>query len=82
MTDSRSRATTEGVAEAWVYWLDQHPVSVPELIHDAVTKAVTSWLNQHSEDLIDAIARRHGPLPAPTDISGQPPTNPARSNRP
>lgn len=79
MTDSRSRATTEGVAEAWGWWLSQHDVSVPELISDAVTKAVTAWLDQHGDDLINAIARQHTPLLAPTDISGQPSTNPTRS---
>lgn len=73
MADSRSRATTEGVAEAWDWWLSQHDVSVPELIYDAVTKAVTSWLNTHEDDLIDAIARQHTPPLVPTGIPGQPP---------
>jgi len=36
--------TREGVEEAWVYWLSQHPISVPETIEAAVKTAVNQWL--------------------------------------
>lgn len=68
MTD-RARATTEGVAEAWAFWLDQHPVSVPELIQDAVTKAVTAWLDKHGHELLRQMAE-----PAPNTSTSTPGT--------
>lgn len=51
-----ARATTEGVAEAWTYWLNQHPISVPELIERAVEKAVDVWMDANADKLITAIA--------------------------
>lgn len=40
-----------GVAEAWDFWLSQHDISVPEIIKDAVRKSMSSWLDDHADDL-------------------------------
>ncbi len=64
---SKDEATAAGVAEAWVYWIEQHPIGVPELITKAVGNAFDTWLRAHSDDLINAIAeavaRRQVPRP-------------------
>jgi hypothetical protein len=53
---SRASDVAKGVEDAWSCWLYDHPVSVPEIIEDAVAKAVTDWIDQHSQELIEAIA--------------------------
>lgn len=45
-------ATRKGVADAWDFWFSQHPVSVPELIHEAVTASVREWLDRHGSSLL------------------------------
>ncbi|WP_148062105.1 hypothetical protein [Micromonospora aurantiaca] len=50
MTD-KVDATKAGVADSWDHWLEQHPVSVGELIQGAVKAAVNEWLNRHGEAL-------------------------------
>lgn len=53
-------ATAKGVADSWDFWLEQHPVSVPEIIEEAVEKAFTKWLDAHADEIVAAIAKRHG----------------------
>lgn len=78
MTTDRYKATTEGVRDAWDFWLSQHDVSVPETIAFAVKNAVNEWLNRHGDDLFreaiaDALRRAELPsraVPQPsTDFS-------------
>lgn len=50
----RHDSVKDGVADAWIGWLHQHDVSVPETIRAAVKDAVTEWLNQHGDVVITA----------------------------
>lgn len=56
MTDN-DEAVKAGVSDAWDYWLTQHDVSVPEIIHEAVKDAVTRWLDAHGEDVLKTALR-------------------------
>ena len=56
-------ATRQGVKDAWDFWFSQHPVSVPEIIQDAVKVAVREWLDEHSAEILEAISRRVPPTP-------------------
>lgn len=53
---TKESAARQGVSDAWDFWLSQHPISVPELIKDAVKEAVTEWLDRHGRDLFDGPA--------------------------
>ncbi len=55
---TRQSTTRTGVYEAWTWWLDNHDISVPEIIEDAIEAAVKRWLDQHQDELIAAIAER------------------------
>jgi hypothetical protein len=44
-------ATRLGVRDAWDFWLDQHPISVPEIIQLAAREAVADWLDVHGKDV-------------------------------
>jgi len=70
---SKGDATAEGVAGAWSDWLNEHPVSIPELITKALGTAFSVWLDDHTDDLIDAIADAAQPVGArttPPDTAG------------
>jgi hypothetical protein len=54
---AKQQGISEGVRDAWDFWLSQHDVSVPEIIHGAVESAVALWLNWNTEQVIAAIAR-------------------------
>jgi hypothetical protein len=41
---NKHEIAAEGVRDAWDFWLSQHPVSVPEIIAEAVGRAFTAWL--------------------------------------
>lgn len=49
-------ATERGVGHAFACWLEQHPISVPEIIEIAATKAIAQWLDNNEERLIAAIS--------------------------
>lgn len=50
---------TKGVADSWDFWLSQHDYSVPDRIEDAVKSAFSRWLDDHTAELIAAIADRN-----------------------
>jgi hypothetical protein len=56
MTEKNIKAVTQGVTDAWDFWLSQHDVSVPDRIEAAVGDAFKAWLDQHTAELIAAIA--------------------------
>lgn len=56
MTDN-DEAVKAGISDAWDYWLSQHDVSVPEIIHDAAKDAVTRWLDANGEEVFKAAFR-------------------------
>lgn len=60
--EENERDTADGVREAWEFWLDQHPHSVPEIIESAIKKAFSEWLEQNRGDVLAAIAKEahHG----------------------
>jgi hypothetical protein len=68
---SKHDATKEGVADAFAGWLYMHDVSVPDTIHDAISKEFRTWLSTHSDELTHAIAveiaKRHRPNTDTTD---------------
>ncbi|MBQ1060047.1 hypothetical protein [Micromonospora sp. C41] len=62
MTTIRPEQIREGVGEAFGFWLSQHDVTVPTVIEDAAERAITNWLNAHTEELIEAIAAKLRPI--------------------
>ena len=57
-TSDKENATKKGVESAWDFWLGQHDYSVPATIEAAIVKAFSEWLEDHTEDLIEAIATK------------------------
>ena len=57
-TTTKKSAVVEGIDKAWSFYLYDHPISVPQTIEDAVTKAFAEWLDDHSDELIEAIATK------------------------
>lgn len=51
---SKESAAQAGAREAWDFWLDQQPFTVSDLIKDAVSGAVSRWLDQHKAEIIAA----------------------------
>lgn len=56
---TKSGLALDAIGGAWAFWLEQHPVSVGEIIEQAVTKGVEKWLNAHEEEIVDAIAKQY-----------------------
>jgi hypothetical protein len=52
------QTTHAGIEAAWLHWLEQHDVSVPLILQNAVEAAVKRWLDQHHDELVAAIAHR------------------------
>jgi hypothetical protein len=45
-----------GVADAFDFWLSQHPISFLENVQDAVKEAMTEWLKRGGDDTVhDAV---------------------------
>ena len=57
MADEKAKQAAEAIENAWVFWLSQHDVSVPETIEAAVQKAFSRWLNENKGEIIAAIAK-------------------------
>lgn len=53
---TKEDAASDGIERAWDFWLSQHPISVPEIIQEAVEKVVRRWLDDHSDEIIAAVA--------------------------
>lgn len=45
-----------GVREAMEYWLSQHPISMGEILAESFSRAVRVWLDEHHDEVIEAIA--------------------------
>lgn len=43
--------TKEGVQDAFYAWLQEHPVSIGDIITDAVKVAVKEWMDDHPDAL-------------------------------
>lgn len=57
------KAITEGIAETFSGWLWCREVTTCDLIESGIAKSFDAWLNMHSDELIEAIAKqvaRHG----------------------
>ena len=52
----KQESIQKGVADAFDFWLSQHPISFPEIIGDSMKKAFSEWLEAHSEEIIERIA--------------------------
>ena len=68
MTDRHAQAS-EAIRDSWDFWLSQHPVSLGDMITDAVKAATGEWLASNADELLDRIARAganrippHGPV--------------------
>lgn len=57
--DSLDKATREGIEAAWSFRLSHLPFNV--VIMTAIQRSLDSWLEQHSQEIIDAIAKQHDP---------------------
>jgi hypothetical protein len=57
-TDKNLAATTEGVRDAWDFWLSERSaITLPSIIESAIRAEVGAWLDAHSDDVIAAIAK-------------------------
>lgn len=52
----REGSVAHGVESAMDFWLSQHPISMGDMIVEAVEKAFRSWLDSNSEELMNRIA--------------------------
>lgn len=72
MSEHHARAT-EAIRDAWGFWLHQHPVSLGDIISDAVKTAVAEWLTSNTDELLNRIAAeaaKRVPPPAPPASGG------------
>ena len=64
------KSVIEGVDRAVSFWLYDHPVSFPPMVSEAITAAVTGWLDEHSKEIIEAIAKKGVEAqPKPSSVS-------------
>jgi hypothetical protein len=56
MTD-RHEAIKEGVQNSMDFWFSQHPISMGELIQNAVKEAFGAWLDVNAVDVLEAIEK-------------------------
>jgi hypothetical protein len=52
----REDVTHEAIRDAWDFWLSQHDVSVPLIIEQAIKSAVMTWLEEHTDELLNRVA--------------------------
>jgi hypothetical protein len=64
---TRLNSVSKGVSDAWDFWLSQHDISVPEIIELAVNQAVAAWFDDHTDELIEAIAKHARILVLPAE---------------
>jgi hypothetical protein len=50
--------TAKGVESAFDFWLSQHDISVPQMFEEAIERAVTNWLGDNEDQIIEAIATK------------------------
>jgi hypothetical protein len=55
MTDRHAQAS-EAIRDSWDFWLSQHPVSLGDIITDAVKDATAKWLGSNTDELLNRIA--------------------------
>lgn len=55
---TKDEATMLGVRNAWDFWLSDRPISTWQCMVDGVEAAFKAWLNEHTLELIEAIADR------------------------
>ncbi len=71
MSDRDAQAS-EAIRDAWGFWLSRHPVSLGDIITDAVKAAAAEWLASNTHELLNRIAAAVAnriPPPAPADGS-------------
>lgn len=54
----KSGSIEKGIAEAFDYWLGQHPITTPECLESGIQKAFAAWLNVHEDEIIERIAEK------------------------
>lgn len=67
---NRSAQASEAIRDFWDFWLSQHPVSLGDIITDAVKTATGDWLAAHKDELLERIAggvTKGVPVPTPID---------------
>ena len=47
-----------GICDAFDFWLTQHPISMGDMMMEALEKAFTKYLESHSDEIISAIAKQ------------------------
>jgi hypothetical protein len=48
---AKEDATAQGIARAFADWLEMHPVTVADVMEDAIKKAAKEWLDRNGPDL-------------------------------
>ena len=46
----------KGVSDAMSYWLNDHPVSMADILTEAIEKAVSKWLDANEDELLTKVA--------------------------
>jgi hypothetical protein len=52
----------KGVYEAFSDWLSNHEISFPQLLEDAIGRVFAEWAEDHSTEIIAAIAKQYANL--------------------
>ena len=50
----------EGVERALISWFEEYPISTRNILEDALIAAFAKWLEGHSKEIIEAIAKHAG----------------------
>jgi hypothetical protein len=51
-------SVAKGVADSLDFWLQQLEVSLPELLKRTTADVLSKWLEEHSAEIIEAIAKK------------------------
>lgn len=54
---SKQTETSKGVESAWDFWISQHPISVADIIEEAVKKSFAAWLEAREDDFMQKLAK-------------------------
>jgi hypothetical protein len=54
-----SESVKEGITDGFFIWAQEHCVSFPNMMEAAIREAFTEWLENHSTEIIAAIAKAH-----------------------
>jgi hypothetical protein len=48
----------DGVADAMSFWLNQHDITMSDILLEAIGKAVKNWLDDHEDEILEMIGEK------------------------